>query len=77
VRTPGVSVYLAGPKRTNMENFGERRDILIENSPEDNLAGRDRPLETAVQELFKQLGTRPAWRAADPSEAVTTELLRT
>lgn len=55
VRTPGTGVYLYDKKQTNMENNGVRPDILIENSPEDNLAGRDRQLETAVQELLKQL----------------------
>ncbi|HMY71768.1 MAG TPA: S41 family peptidase [Blastocatellia bacterium] len=55
VRTPGVGVFLADQKRTNMENFGVQPDILIENTPEDNLAGRDRQLETAVQELLKEL----------------------
>ncbi len=38
-----------------MENYGVRPDILVENAPEDNLAGRDRQLETAVQELLKEL----------------------
>ncbi|HUE81841.1 MAG TPA: S41 family peptidase [Pyrinomonadaceae bacterium] len=61
VRTPGVGVYLADPKRTNMENYGVQPDILIENSPEDNLADRDRQLEAAVAELTKQLqGPRPS-----------------
>ncbi|HKO97255.1 MAG TPA: S41 family peptidase [Pyrinomonadaceae bacterium] len=55
VRTPGVGVFLADGKRTNMENNGVQPDILIDNSPEDNLAGRDRQLETAVTELMKQL----------------------
>ena len=41
-----------------MENYGVQPDILVENSPEDNLAGRDRQLETAVQELLKELGQR-------------------
>jgi tricorn protease len=58
VRTPGVGVYLADPKRTNMENYGVQPDIPVENSPEDNLAGRDRQLETAVQELLKQIGQK-------------------
>ena len=58
VRTPGVGVYLADAKHTNMENYGVRPDILVENSPEDNLAGRDRQLETAVQELLKELGSK-------------------
>ncbi|MGZ8846236.1 MAG: S41 family peptidase, partial [Pyrinomonadaceae bacterium] len=56
VRTPGVGVYLADQKRTNMENFGVPPDIRVDNSPEDNLAGRDRQLEAAVDELLKQLG---------------------
>jgi tricorn protease len=56
VRTPGVGVYLADPKRTNMENYGVPPDILVDNSPEDNLSGRDRQLETAIEELMKQLG---------------------
>ncbi|HZI47119.1 MAG TPA: S41 family peptidase [Pyrinomonadaceae bacterium] len=56
VRTPGVGVYLADAKHTNMENYGVQPDIRVDNSPEDNLAGRDRQLETAVEELLKQLG---------------------
>src|SRR6266480_2554148 len=55
VRTPGVGVYLADPKRTNMENYGVQPDILVDNTPEDNLTGRDRQLEAAVEELLKQL----------------------
>jgi len=58
VRTPGVGVYLADEKHTNMERMGVKPDIMVENSPEDNLAGRDRQLETAVQELVKELGAR-------------------
>jgi tricorn protease len=57
VRTPGVGVYLADPKRTNMENYGVQPDIRVDNSPEDNLAGRDRQLEAAVEELLRQLGS--------------------
>ena len=59
VRTPGVGVFLADPKRTNMENYGVQPDMLIDNKPEDTLAGRDRQLESAVEELKQQLnGTR-------------------
>jgi len=59
VRTPGVGVFLADAKHTNMENYGVQPDLLIENRPEDVLAGRDRQLEAAVEELMKQLnGTR-------------------
>lgn len=56
VRTPGVGVYLADQKRTNMENYGVQPDIRVDNSPEDNLSGRDRQLDAAVEELLKQLG---------------------
>jgi tricorn protease len=59
VRTPGVGVYLADAKHTNMENYGVQPDLLVDNKPEDALAGRDRQLEAAVEELMKQLnGTR-------------------
>ncbi|MGH9657366.1 MAG: S41 family peptidase [Bryobacteraceae bacterium] len=57
VRTPAVGVFLADSKKTNMENYGVPPDILVENTPEDNLAGRDRQLEVAVQELLKELAT--------------------
>jgi C-terminal processing protease CtpA/Prc len=30
-------------------------DLLVDNKPEDALAGRDRQLEAAVEELMKQL----------------------
>src|SRR5437763_3696043 len=56
VRTPGVGVYLADAKHSNLEDYGVQPDIRVDNSPEDNLAGRDRQLETAVEELIKQLG---------------------
>ncbi|HEX8098296.1 MAG TPA: S41 family peptidase, partial [Pyrinomonadaceae bacterium] len=55
VRTPGTGVFLADQKRTNMENYGVRPDIFVENTPEDNLAGRDRQLESAVEEMLKEL----------------------
>jgi tricorn protease len=58
VRTPGVGVFLADPKRTNMENTGVQPDLLVDNKPEDVLAGRDRQLEAAVEELMKQLNGR-------------------
>jgi len=55
VRTPGVGVFLADSKHTNMENYGVQPDMLVDNKPEDTLAGRDRQLEAAVEELMKQL----------------------
>jgi tricorn protease len=58
VRTPSTGVYLADSRRTNMENYGVQPDILVDNTPEDNLAGRDRQLEAGVQELLKELGQK-------------------
>jgi tricorn protease len=55
IRTPGVGVFLADSARTNMENHAVQPDIYVENTPEDNLAGRDRQLEVAVQEVMKDL----------------------
>lgn len=55
VRTPGVGVFLADSKHTNMENYGVQPDMLVDNKPEDTLAGRDRQLEAAVEDLMKQL----------------------
>ena len=55
IRTPAVGVYLADAARTNLENHGIQPDVYVENSPEDNLAGRDRQLEVAVKEVLKGL----------------------
>jgi tricorn protease len=56
IRTPGVGVFLSDQGRTNMENNGGiKPDVYVENSPEDNLAGRDRQLEVAVKEVMKGL----------------------
>jgi len=48
-------VYLADAKHTNMENYGVQPDLLVDIKPEDALAGRDRQLEAAIDELMKQL----------------------
>jgi len=55
VRTPGIGVYLADKQLTNLENTGVRPDILVDNTPEETLLGRDRQIEVAVEELLKQL----------------------
>jgi tricorn protease len=59
IRTPSVGVFLGDTSRTNMENYGVQPDIYVDNTPEDNLAGRDRQLEVAVAELMKQLPSTP------------------
>ena len=38
-----------------MENHAVTPDVYVENSPEDNLTGRDRQLEVAVREVMKDL----------------------
>jgi tricorn protease len=61
IRTPQVGVFLGDPARTNMENYGVQPDFFVDNTPEDNLASRDRQLEVAVGELMKQLpSTKPS-----------------
>jgi tricorn protease len=55
IRTPGVGVFLSDTARTNMENHAVQPDVYVENTPEDNLAGRDRELETATREVMKDL----------------------
>jgi tricorn protease len=68
IRTPQVGVFLGDSSRTNMENYGVQPDIFVDNTPEDNLAGRDRQLEVAVSELMKQLPTtKPAPQVAGGS----------
>jgi tricorn protease len=68
VRTPGVGVYLADEKRTNMENYGVQPDIFVAHRPEDELAGRDPQLERAIAELLKQLGAkRPSASSLPPT----------
>ena len=52
----GYRSALAADVLQNMENYGVQPDIRVDNSPEDNLAGRDRQLEVAVDDLMKQLG---------------------
>jgi tricorn protease len=69
VRTPQVGVYLGDSVRTNMENYGVQPDIFVDNTPEDNLAGRDRQLEVAVSELMKQVpSVKPSVQVAGGSE---------
>ncbi|HEV8597947.1 MAG TPA: S41 family peptidase, partial [Gemmatimonadales bacterium] len=66
VRTPGVGVYLADEKQTNMENYGVQPDILVVHRAEDELAGRDPQLERAVQELLKKLGAKRITTSGQP-----------
>lgn len=53
VRTPGRGWYL--PDGTNMEMNGATPDILIIQSPEDEVNNTDRQLKAAVEDLMKRL----------------------
>lgn len=56
IRTPGSGVFTA--RGENMENYGVVPDIVIDNGPADFLAGRDRQIEAAVQELQRELNQK-------------------
>ena len=39
----------------NLENFGVAPDVLVENTPEDEIKGFDRELQAAVDEVLRML----------------------
>ncbi len=49
IRTPGSGVWTASGQ--NMENFGVKPDVYIDNAPEDFMKGRDAQIEKAVETL--------------------------
>ena len=49
IRTPGSGVWTAAGE--NMENFGVKPDVYVDNGPEDFVKGRDAQLEKAVEVL--------------------------
>ncbi|MBI2946078.1 MAG: PD40 domain-containing protein [Verrucomicrobia bacterium] len=53
IRTPGVGVFTA--RGENLENYGVQPDVLVDNTPEDFLAGRDRQIEKAVEVMRAEL----------------------
>ncbi len=56
IRMPCVGVYTKTGEV--MENYGVEPDIAVENTPEDDLADRDRQLETAANLLLKEIGNK-------------------
>ncbi|EWH03376.1 hypothetical protein Q427_03645 [Halomonas sp. BC04] len=56
VRRPFRGWFL--PDGTDMEHNGAMPDILVEQTPEDEVAGRDRQLERAVEDLLTQLDAK-------------------
>jgi tricorn protease len=53
LRTPGSGVFTASGE--NMENYGVPPDILVDNTPQDFLAGRDSQLLKAIETLKAEL----------------------
>ncbi|ABM60941.1 S41 family peptidase [Halorhodospira halophila] len=56
VRRPFRGWYL--PDGTDMEHHGAEPDIRVRQRPEDEVAGRDRQLEAAVDDMLEQLDDR-------------------
>lgn len=56
VRRPFRGWFL--PDGTDMEHHGATPDLRVEQTPEDEVAGRDRQLERAVEELLERLGNQ-------------------
>ncbi len=56
VRRPFRGWYL--PDGTDMEHHGATPDLAVEQTPEDEIAGRDRQLEQAVEDLLDRLEGR-------------------
>jgi tricorn protease len=44
---------------TPLESLGARPDIIVENTPQDELVGKDRQLEAAIEYLMKQIAESP------------------
>jgi tricorn protease len=60
IRTPGSLVVTYDPARPNnhginLENYGVEPDVMVENTPEDELNGFDRELKTAIDEVLRML----------------------
>ena len=53
IRTPSSGLW--NVDGTNLENYGVRPDVYVDNRPEDYFAGRDRQLERAVEVLREQM----------------------
>ena len=49
IRTPGAGVYTE--HGDNMENFGVKPDVYVDNTPADFLSGHDRQVEKAIEVL--------------------------
>jgi tricorn protease len=62
VRTPGTGLW--NVKGYNLENYGVPPDVLVDNTPDDFLAGRDAQLEKAIEVLKEELQSKPGTKVA-------------
>ena len=53
IRTPSIRVSTR--KGESLENYGVQPDVLVDNTPEDFLADRDRQIEKALEVLRAEL----------------------
>ena len=53
LRTPGSGVFTA--QGEDLENYGVQPDVLVDNTPEDFLAGHDRQIEKAIEVLRAEM----------------------
>ena len=56
IRTPANGLWTL--RDINLENYGVKPHVYVDNTPEDFLAGRDAQLERAVQVLQAELKTK-------------------
>jgi tricorn protease len=56
VRIPGRAWYL--PDGTNMERHGAEPDLIVPQTPEDEVKNEDAQLKAAVEDLMKRVRTR-------------------
>ncbi len=56
VRRPFRGWYL--PDGTDMEHHGAEPDIVLRQTPQDEVAGQDRQLERAVEDMLERLDQR-------------------
>jgi tricorn protease len=57
IRTPGSGVWITGSGQ-NLENYGVPPDVLVDNTPNDFIKGRDAQVEKAVEVLKAQLAVK-------------------
>jgi tricorn protease len=72
IRTPGSLVVTYDPSKPNnyginLENYGVAPDVMVENTPEDELRGFDRELKAAIDEVLAMLKSG-RWQYAGPPD---------